>query len=103
MFTKTTRLESHKLFKVIVDGLYVDMLEDCPKDKGIPYEEYYATHKKEIMSYLEKIFTKEFLAIRDEEYFDLICNRRIRERYEGNAPVCGRRLYNLVTKQFGVL
>lgn len=103
MFAKSTLHESDKLFRLIIDTLYIDKLGDCPKDKGIPYEEYYETHKKEIMSYLEKIFTKEFLAIRDEEYFDLICNRRIRERYEGNAPVCGRRLYNLVTKRFGVL
>lgn len=103
MFTQTTIHDSAKLVKIIIDGLYIDNLSDCPKDKGIAYDDYFAKHKEMIMEYLERVFTKDFLSIRSDEFINEIIDNRLRQRYEGRSGHCGRKIYNLVEKPYNTL
>ena len=103
MYAKTTIQDSAKLVKIIIDGLYIDNLSDCPKDKGITYDDYFAKHKAVIMEYLEKIFTKDFLSIRSDEFYDEVIDNRLRLRYEGHSGRCGRKIYDLVEHPYNKL
>lgn len=103
MFTKTTIHDSAKLVKIIIDGLYIDNLSGCPKDKGITYDDYFTKHKAAIMEYLERIFTKDFLSIRSGEFCDEVIDNRLRQRYEGCSGSCGRKIYNLVERPYNKL
>lgn len=103
MLTKTTIHDSAKLVKIIIDGLYIDNLSDCPKDEGITYDDYFTKHKAVIMEYLEKIFTKDFLSIHSNEFYDEVIDNRLRMRYEGHSGRCGRKIYDLVEHPYNKL
>ena len=103
MLAKTTIHDSAKLVKIIIDGLYIDNPSDCPKDEGITYDDYFAKLKAVIMEYLAKIFTKDFLSIHSNEFYDEVINNRLRTRYEGNSGRCGRKIYDLVEHSYNKL
>ena len=80
-FKTSTIYSSVDFLKSIADMFFINPFVNCSKETPVDWSEYLEIQYKTFMEYLERIFTKEFLELRNDKFYYSLIEFKVRDNY----------------------